>query len=109
MLPMSKLLSLKIASRKSVKNPALEFIGFPVFKLDHYLDTITKNGYTAAIVGQIGPNMLNSTKLQKRAVVKIVSPGTHIADPDAAVNSNSFIMVVCLPEDYDSTHNDKSK
>ena len=64
--------------------------GFPSLAIDKFLPLLVQQGYTVVMVGQVTP-----PPNPKRAVVKIVSPGTYIGGADGkGQGTNNWIAAV---------------
>ena len=93
----SRMLGLRIAVQKLRKDP-VRFAGFPMVSLRDYLTALLQNGKTVALVHQVGRDYLGGNKTLKRAVTRIVTPGTILED-DGAMNGaeNSFLLSIAGP------------
>ncbi|KAJ3319771.1 hypothetical protein HDU76_000453 [Blyttiomyces sp. JEL0837] len=96
----ASLLDLSIAknpysTNKDEGNSAGRMSGFPIFALNRYLEKLLANGKTVAIVDQVGKDSVSPGKNFKRAVTRIVTPGTNLHDLNENLKENSFLMVVC--------------
>jgi DNA mismatch repair ATPase MutS len=88
------ILGLAIADKKSRGGESRRFCGFPLHSLVTYLKKATANNLTVVVIDQVGNEIGNKTKLKKRAVVRVVSPGTIFDE----FSYNNFIMSVCIRE-----------
>ncbi|CAM6054809.1 unnamed protein product [Sphagnum tenellum] len=96
------LLRLKIASHKSNRDRKMRFAGVPVIKVRDYLQTLLKSGKTVALVDQVGRDEANKSKLFKREVTRVFTPGTVIDEDLFDGSENNFIMTISCDESVTS-------
>ncbi|KAJ3062275.1 hypothetical protein HK102_008825, partial [Quaeritorhiza haematococci] len=94
--PVANLLDLRIASRKRSNGTKEFFAGFPSSQIDVFLQKMVDAGYSVVVVDQVSMNAFPN-RLLKRAVTRVVTPGTALID--TAARGNSFLVSLVLEED----------
>ncbi len=82
-------------TQRSKKDDPTPMAGFPHHALEQYLPKLIKAGYCAVIVDQV-EDPKQATGLVKRAVIRIVTPGT--LDPDENLEKKSQNIVAVFAE-----------
>lgn len=84
----SKILHITLTSRGTIKNRKVPMCGIPFHAADNYIARLVKVRKKVAICEQV-EEPHPGKKIVKREVIKIITPGTFIADGllDAAVNN----------------------
>ncbi|MBD3329086.1 DNA mismatch repair protein MutS [Candidatus Dojkabacteria bacterium] len=92
----AKILNITLTKRNKNDDPT-PLAGFPHHALDQYLPKLIQNGQNAVIVDQV-EDPKQSKGLVKRAVTRIVTPGTLDSDQQLS-QKNQFIMSVFPKKD----------
>ena len=88
----SKALGIVLTARNNGGND-MELAGFPFHALDNYLPKLIKNGYRVAICEQLEkPNP--QTKLVRRGVTEIITPGIALDDRLLDHKRNNFLASI---------------
>ncbi|KAH6563185.1 hypothetical protein BASA60_010812 [Batrachochytrium salamandrivorans] len=97
----ASLLGLRIAQFKR-RNDDIRFAGFPMFSYRSYVSTLLQHGKTVAMVHQVGKDTSTSTKGFRRAVTRIITPGTALEDDsELDVSENSFLLSISFSSSSD--------
>ena len=94
----SKVLGLTLTSRAHGKSADVPLAGFPYHSLDTYLAKMIRAGYRVAICEQV-EDPKKATKLVKRDVTEIVTPGTVLSDDLLESDRNNFLCGIYVKED----------
>ncbi len=87
----SRELNLTLTSRNKKSNDAMPMCGVPYHAADGYINKLIAKGYKVAICEQIGDPKAKG--LTKREVIKVVTPGTIIADTPEKDDSNYLLLL----------------
>src|SRR5437764_5341008 len=85
-------LQITLTSRNKEKGVAIPMCGVPYHSAEGYTQKLIRKGYKVAICEQMEDPML-ATKLVRREVTRVVSPGTA-ADSALASEENNFLAAV---------------
>ncbi|KAI8808942.1 DNA mismatch repair protein MutS [Cladochytrium replicatum] len=101
----AELLGLKIARRGTKRGSEREaragdrFIGFPSHQRQRYVDILLQNGKTVAVAEQVGADQEATTKLKRRSVVRVFTPGTDLeSEWIMDYHGNNFLLSVVEPQ-----------
>ncbi len=86
----SRVLDITLTSRTRGKDGRIPMAGVPYHAIDSYLPRLVKAGYKVAICEQLGSP--DNTKLMRREVVRIVTPGTLLVAGSLDGHENNFIF-----------------
>ncbi|MCL2611518.1 MAG: DNA mismatch repair protein MutS, partial [Defluviitaleaceae bacterium] len=89
----SKELGIALTKRGSKSGEGIPMCGVPHHSAKTYIARLVKAGYNVAICEQTGEEDLE-TKLFKRDIVKIITPGTLIDEELLDDSKNNYIMVI---------------
>lgn len=90
----SQLLGISLTYRsKSSPNP-ISMAGFPFHALDNYLPKLVRAGHRVAICDQLEDPKLSKTKLVKRGITELVTPGISYNDQLLDGKSNNFLCAI---------------
>ena len=88
----SKVLGITLTARNNGSSK-IELAGFPYHSLDNYLPKLVRAGYRVAICDQLEkPSKL--TKIVKRGVTEVVTPGITVNDKILDHKSNNFLAAL---------------
>jgi DNA mismatch repair protein MutS len=88
----SKVLGITLTARNNGSSK-IELAGFPYHSLDNYLPKLVRAGYRVAICEQLEkPSKL--TKIVKRGVTEVVTPGITVNDKILDHKSNNFLAAL---------------
>ena len=87
----SKLLGLVITRRSNGDKGTTEMAGFPHHALESYLPKIVRAGYKVAICDQLEDPALVKTKLVKRGVTEILTPGIAFGESMLESHEHNFL------------------
>ncbi len=90
----AKTLGITLTKRGREKGKDIPLAGIPYHALDTYLHKMVKAGHKVAICEQM-EDPKKAKGIVKRAVVRLVSPGTVVEDSMLASNANNFLASVC--------------
>lgn len=76
----SKLLGLVLTKKSNGNKGYAEMAGFPHHSLDSYLPKLVKAGYKVAICDQLEDPAITKTKLVKRGITEILTPGIALGE-----------------------------
>lgn len=89
----SKELEIVLTSRDAgVNNDPVPMCGVPFHAVDGYIERLSTKGYKVAIVEQLEAPGLN--KIVKRDVIKVITPGTNIAEEYLNEKENIYLGVI---------------
>ena len=88
----SKELELCLTGRDAGAKERVPMCGIPHMAVDTYIDKLTEKGYKVAIVEQLEEPGVS--KIVKRDVVRLVTPGTNIDKGSISENKNNFLVSV---------------
>lgn len=86
----SSILQIALTSRDKSKDAPMPMCGVPYFSVDGYISKLIKAGHKVAICEQVEDPKLAKGIVQ-RAVVKVITPGTHIPEQP---KENAYIMSI---------------
>ncbi len=90
----SRVLGITLTRRNNGKSAATtEMAGFPHHALETYLPRLIRAGHRVAICDQLEDPKL-TTKLVKRGITELVTPGVAMADNVLAARENNFLAAV---------------
>lgn len=87
----SKLLGLVLTRRSNGDKGTTEMAGFPHHALESYLPKIVRAGYKVAICDQLEDPALVKTKLVKRGVTEILTPGIAFGESMLESHEHNFL------------------
>jgi DNA mismatch repair protein MutS len=93
-LTTSKILDIVLTSRNVAKGERVPMAGIPHHALENYLGRLISQGYHVAICEQVSDQPIQG--LMPRKVVRIVTPGTIVEDGLLPVNTNNYLVSVCV-------------
>ena len=89
----SKELEIVLTGKDAGVEERVPMCGVPYHALDAYLDTLVEKGYKVAIVEQVeDPNLAKG--IVKRAVTRIVTPGTNMDVSKDDAKTNNFLVSI---------------
>ena len=88
----SKELELCLTGRDAGAKEKVPMCGIPYMAVDTYVDKLTEKGYKVAIVEQLEEPGLS--KIVKRDVVRLITPGTNIDKGSINENQNNYLVSV---------------
>ncbi len=89
----AKVLGIILTKRANGKASHIELAGFPHHALDTYLPKLVRAGYRVAICDQLEDPKL-TTKIVKRGVTELITPGVALNDQILDHKSNNFLGAV---------------
>ena len=95
----SEILEIALTARNKDKN-AQSMCGFPMRSAEKYIAKLTRNGKKVAIVEQTTPP--GKTKIVKRQITRIVTPGTTFSDQVLESGKSNFIAGLFFKEKNDT-------
>lgn len=91
----AKVLQIALTSRDKKREDALPMCGVPYHAYEQYLNKLTAAGFKVAICEQMEePAQVKG--LVKRAIVRIVTPGTTVSPQLIQPDRNHFLVAICL-------------
>ena len=91
----AKTLQIQLTSRNKNKEGALPMCGIPYHAYEQYLDRLTKAGLKVAICEQM-EDPSKAIGIVKRAVVRVVTPGTSVSERLMQAGENSYIAAIYI-------------
>ena len=88
----SKELELCLTGRDAGAKERVPMCGIPHMAVDTYIDKLTEKGYKVAIVEQLEEPGVS--KIVRRDVVRLVTPGTNIDKGSISENKNNYLVSV---------------
>ena len=88
----SKELELCLTGRDAGAKERVPMCGIPHMAVDTYIDKLTEKGYKVAIVEQLEEPGVS--KIVKRDVVRLVTPGTNIDKGSISENKNNYLVSI---------------
>lgn len=88
----SKELELCLTGRDAGAKDRVPMCGIPYMAVDSYVDKLTEKGYKVAIVEQLEEPGVS--KIVKRDVVRLITPGTNIDKGSINENQNNYLVSV---------------
>ena len=89
----SQVLGITLTQRGKGTENAIYMAGFPFHALDNYLPKLVRAGYRVAICDQLEDPKLSKTKLVKRGITELVTPGVSYNDNLLDFKQNTFLAV----------------
>ena len=93
-LTASQVLGITLTMRGKGTENAIHMAGFPFHALDNYLPKLVRAGYRVAICDQLEDPKLCKTKLVKRGITELVTPGVSYNDNLLDYKQNTFLAAV---------------
>ena len=93
-LTASQVLGITLTMRGKGTDNAIHMAGFPFHALDNYLPKLVRAGYRVAICDQLEDPKLCKTKLVKRGITELVTPGVSYNDNLLDYKQNTFLAAV---------------
>ena len=90
----SQVLGITLTQRGKGTENAIYMAGFPFHALDNYLPKLVRAGYRVAICDQLEDPKLSKTKLVKRGITELVTPGVSYNDNLLDFKQNTFLAAV---------------
>ena len=90
----SQVLGITLTMRGKGTENAIHMAGFPFHALDNYLPKLVRAGYRVAICDQLEDPKLCKTKLVKRGITELVTPGVSYNDNLLDYKQNTFLAAV---------------
>ena len=90
----SQVLGITLTQRGKGTDNAIYMAGFPFHALDNYLPKLVRAGYRVAICDQLEDPKLSKTKLVKRGITELVTPGVSYNDNLLDFKQNTFLAAV---------------
>src|SRR5574344_915132 len=87
----SKVLGLVLTLRSNGDNVYSQMAGFPHHAIDTYLQKLIRQGYKVAICDQLEDPALVKTKLVKRGVTEILTPGIAFGESMLESHEHNFL------------------
>ncbi len=92
----SKVLGLVLTKRSNGDKEATAMAGFPHHAIEQYLQKLVRAGYKVAICDQLEDPALAKTKLVKRGVTEILTPGVAFGDGMLEQKEHNFLAGLCF-------------
>jgi len=92
-LEASRILHITLTSRGKVKGQKIPMCGVPFHAADNYIARLVKNGKKVAICEQV-EEPAPGKNIVKREIIKIITPGTFIADELLEEAVNKYILSI---------------
>ncbi|MGM9753642.1 MAG: DNA mismatch repair protein MutS [Candidatus Cryptobacteroides sp.] len=92
----SKLLGLVLTKRSNGDKEPTPMAGFPHHAIESYLPKIVRAGYKVAICDQLEDPLLVKTKLVKRGVTEVLTPGVAFGDALLEQKEHNFLVGLCF-------------
>ncbi|MBS1266327.1 MAG: Replication factor C small subunit [Candidatus Woesearchaeota archaeon] len=87
-------------TKRNVRNKKIPLAGIPMHSAESYIAKFVKNNYKLAICEQI-QDASEAKGIVKRAVVRVISPGTVMENSALESKANNYILsIFCKGEDY---------
>ena len=87
----SKVLGLVLTRRSNGDKGKVEMAGFPHHAIDSYLHKLVQAGYKVAVCDQLEDPALAKTKLVKRGVTEILTPGIAFGESMLEQNEHNYL------------------
>ena len=94
----SKELELCLTGKDAGAKERVPMCGIPHMAADTYIDKLTQKGYKVAIVEQLED--AGVSKIVKRDVVRLVTPGTNIDKGSISDNKNNYLVFFTFYFDF---------
>ena len=95
----SKVLGLVLTRRSKGDSSAVEMAGFPHHALETYLQKLIRSGYKVAVCDQLEDPALTKTKLVKRGVTEILTPGIAFGETMLDQKEHNFLAGLYFEKD----------
>ena len=95
----AEILGITLTRRANGKNQYVEMAGFPHHALDTYLPKLIRSGKRVAICDQL-EDPKTTTKLVKRGITELVTPGVSINDNILNNKENNFLAAVNMERNH---------
>lgn len=90
----AKELDITLTARHRERGHPVPMCGIPVHALEGYVAKLIRKGYRVAICDQV-ETPTASTKLVRREVVRVITPGTTIEHQVLEAGANNFLAAIC--------------
>ncbi len=90
----SKVLNIALTSRDRDKPDAVPLCGVPYHSAEAYIARLVKAGYKVAVCEQLD-DALKGSKLVRREVVRVITPGTILSEGFLSEKKNNFLAALC--------------
>lgn len=94
----SKVLGLVLTKRSNGEKGHTEMAGFPHHAIEGYLQKLIRSGYKVAICDQLEDPALVKTKLVKRGVTEILTPGVAFGDGMLDQKEHNYLCGLCFED-----------
>lgn len=91
----SKVLGLVLTKRSKGDKDSTPMAGFPHHAIENYLQKLVRAGYKVAICDQLEDPALSKTKLVKRGVTEILTPGIAFGEAMLNQKEHNFLAGIC--------------
>ncbi|MBQ2005957.1 MAG: DNA mismatch repair protein MutS, partial [Bacteroidales bacterium] len=95
----SKVLGLVLTRRSKGDSSAVEMAGFPHHALETYLQKLIRSGYKVAVCDQLEDPALTKTKLVKRGITEILTPGIAFGETMLDQKEHNFLAGLYFEKD----------
>lgn len=95
----SKVLGLVLTRRSKGDSSAVEMAGFPHHALETYLQKLIRSGYKVAVCDQLEDPAITKTKLVKRGVTEILTPGIAFGETMLEQKEHNFLAGLYFEKD----------
>ncbi len=92
-------LQITLTSRNKEKGMAIPMCGVPYHAAEGYISKLIRRGFKVAVCEQVEDARLAATKLVRREVTRVITPGTA-ADSSLNAEENSFLAAVATVGDH---------
>ncbi len=89
----SRILNIALTSRDKDKADPVPMCGIPYHSAENYIIRLVKEGHKVAVCEQVG-EAGKTTKLVKREVVRVITPGTILSEGFLSDKKNNFLGAV---------------
>lgn len=91
----SKVLGLVLTKRSKGDKESTAMAGFPHHAIENYLQKLVRAGYKVAICDQLEDPALSKSKLVKRGVTEILTPGIAFGEAMLNQKEHNFLAGIC--------------
>lgn len=95
-LLVGKVLGLVLTRRSNGDKGTTPMAGFPHHALDNYLPKLIRSGYKVAICDQLEDPALCKSKLVKRGITEILTPGIAFGDEMLRCDEHNYLAGLCF-------------
>lgn len=95
----SKELGLTLTSRNKEKNQEIPLAGIPYHSASSYIAKLVNKGYKVAICEQVEDPKLATGSIVKRAVVRVITPGTVVDTDYLDEKTNNYLLGIKILDD----------